>query len=104
MGESLLRLGKHADSGFVVVVDFGGLAGETGMGPSLGVFCDPMPYELLFEEGSCGTGRRMGEAIDKVKDLTAERQRDRSPVVVDGDVLPLKGGEERPTGVCLWVL
>ena len=52
----------------------------------------------------------MGEAVDKVEDSTAERKRDPrertagtrvaedcSPVVVDGDVLPLKGGEGRPT-------
>ena len=76
-----------------------------------------MPYELLLEEGSCGTGRRMGETIDKVKDSTAERKwdpraraagirvaEDCSPVVVDGDVLPLKGGEGRPPGERLGVL
>ena len=70
-----------------------------------------MPYELLLEEGSCGTGRRMGEAADKVEDSTAERKRDpsaraagtciaegRSPIVVDWDVLPLKGGEGCLTG------
>ena len=59
----------------------------------------------------------MGEAVDKVKDSTVERKRDPqarvarthvtedcSPVVVDGDVLPLKGGEARPTGGSLGVL
>ena len=56
-------------------------------------------------------GRRMGEAVGKVEDSMAERERDPraraartcvaedcSPVVVDGDVLPLKGGERRLTG------
>ena len=111
VGESALRLGKMCNPGFSVAVDFGSLAGETGMGPSLCVLRDAVPYKLLLEEGSCGTGGRMGEAVDKVEDSTAERKRDPrakaagtrvtedcSPVVVDGDVLLLKGGEGRPTG------
>ena len=117
VGESALMMGKRADPGFSVVVDFGSLAGETGTGPSLYVLHDVMSYKLLLEEGSCGTGRRMAEAVDKVEDSTAEKKRDLraradgthvaedcSPVVVDGDVLPLKGGEGRPTGGCLGVL
>ena len=108
MGESSLRLGKGADAGFSVPVDFGGLAGETGTGPSLGILHDAVPYQLLFKEGSCGMGRRLGKALDKVKDLTTERKRDpraraagtcvaedSSPVVIDGDVLPLKGSDGR---------
>ena len=100
-----------------VAVDFGSLAGETGTGPSLCVLHDAVPYELLLEEGSCGMGRRMGEAMDKVEDSMAERKRDPrakaavtrvtedcSPVVVDGGVLPLKGGERCPTGGRLRVL
>ena len=35
MGEWPLRLGKRANPGFNVAVDFGSLARETGMGPSL---------------------------------------------------------------------
>ena len=59
----------------------------------------------------------MGEAVDKVEDSSAERKKDPrarvagtraakdcSLVVVNGDVLLLKGGEERPTGGCLGVL
>ena len=59
----------------------------------------------------------MGEAVDEVEDSTEERKRDPrvraagtcvaedcSPVVIDGDVLPLKGGEERPAGGRLRVL
>ena len=60
VGESLLRLGKGADARFGVALDFGGLAGETRMGPSLDVYRDAVPYKLLFEEGSCGTCGRMG--------------------------------------------
>ena len=117
VGESSLGLGKGVEAGFGVAVDFGGLAGETGTGPSLGVLCDAMPYKLLFEESSCVTGRRMGEAVDKVEDLTVDRKRDPreraagtcvaedcSPVVVDGDVLPLKGGEGHQTEGSLGVL
>ena len=76
-----------------------------------------MPYELLLEESSYGMGGRMGEAMDKVEDSTAERKRDPrarvagthvaedcSPVVVGGDSLPLKGGEGRLTGGRLRVL
>ena len=76
VGKSLLRLGKGADAVFGVAVDFGGLAGETVTGPSLGVLCDAVQCELLYEEGSCGMGGRMGEAMDKVEDSTAERKRD----------------------------
>ena len=65
VGELVLRQGKCADPGFSVAVDFGSLAGETGTGPSLRVLRDAVPYELL-EEGSCGMGGRMGEAVDKV--------------------------------------
>ena len=98
-------------------MDFGGLAGERGTGPSLGVHCDVMPYELLFLEGGCGTGGRMGKAVDEVEVLSAERKRDSrarvaktqvaedgSTMVINGDVLPLKGGERRPTGGRLGVL
>ena len=76
VGESSLRLGKGADGGFGVAVDFGGLTGETGMGPSLGILRDTIPYKLLFEEGSCGTGRKMDKVMDKVEDSTTERKRD----------------------------
>ena len=112
MGESVIRLGKCANPEFNVAMDFGILAGETGMGPTLCILRDGMPCELRFEEGSCGMVRRMGEAVDKVEDSTAERARaartcgaeDCGPVVVDGDVLPLKRGEGRPTGGHLRVL
>ena len=76
MRESALRLGKCVDPRFSVAVDFGSLAGETGTGPSLCVLRDAVPYKLLLGEGSCGTGRRMGEAMDKVEDSTAERKSD----------------------------
>ena len=112
VGESALRLGKRANPGFSAMVDFGSLAGETRMGPSLCILCDAVPYELLLEEGSSGMFRRMGKAVDKVEDSTAEKKRgprarvagtrvaeDFSPMVVNGDVLPLKGGEGCPTGV-----
>ena len=113
-----MRLAKGADAGFGVAVDFRGLAGETGTEPSLGVLHDAVLYKLLFEEGSCGTGGRMSEAVDEVEDSTAERKRDPraraagtrvvaedcSPVVVYGGVLPLKGGEGRPADRRLGVL
>ena len=113
VGESSLELGKSADAGFDVEVNFVGLAGDTGKGPNLGGLCDAVPCKLLLEEGSCRTGRRMG----KVEDSTVERKRDPraraagnhvaedcSPVVVDGDVLPLKGGEGHLMGGHLGVL
>ena len=100
-----------------MAVDFGGLARKTCMGPSLGVLCDAVPYELLLEEGSCGAGGGMGEAVDEVEDSSSERKsdpwaraagtnvaEDGGAMIVDGDVLPLKGGERRPTGGRLGVL
>ena len=117
VGESALRLGKCANPGFSVAVEFGSLAEETGTGPSLCVNRDAVPYKLLLEEGSCRMGGRMGEAVDKVKDSTTEKKRnpraraagtlvaeDCSPVVIDEDVLPLKGREGHLTGGCLGVL
>ena len=60
---------------------------------------------------------KMGEATDEVEDLSVERKRDSraradgthvaengSSMVIDGDVLPLKGGEGRPAGGRLRVL
>ena len=59
----------------------------------------------------------MGEAVDEVEDLLAERKRDPqtraagtrvaedgSTIVINGDILPLKGGKGRPTGGHLGVL
>ena len=62
VGESSLRLGKQAHHGFGVAVDFGGLAGETGTGPSIDVLHDAVTYKLLFEEGGCGNGWKDGRA------------------------------------------
>ena len=76
VGELALRLGKLANPGFSVAVDFGSLAGETGTGSSLCVLHAAVSYELLLEEGSYGMGGRMGEAVVKVKDLKVERKRD----------------------------
>ena len=99
------------------MVDFGGLARKTYTGPSLGVLCDAVPCKLLLEEGSCGAGGGMGEAMDEVEDSSSERKRDPraraartnvaedgGAMIIDGDVLPLKGGERHPAGGSLGVL
>ena len=98
-------------------MDFGGLAGKTGMFPSLGILRDAMQYELLLEEGSCGMGGGIAEALDEVKESLSERKSDQraraarncvaedgGTTIIDGDVLPLEVGEGRPTGGHLGVL
>ena len=52
------------------------MASKAHTSPSLGVLCDAMSDELLFEEGSCGASGGMGEAVDEVKNSSSERKRD----------------------------
>ena len=55
MTKSSLGLGEGAYSRFRVAVGLGGLAGDAGTGPSLGIFGDAVPHKFLLEEGSSGS-------------------------------------------------
>ena len=103
VGEASLGQGKGTNAGFRVAVDLGGLAGEAGARPCLGVLRNAVPDEPLLKEGGGRAGRRVSKAVNQVKNMTPKRKgnpragssggditEDGGAVSIEGHVFPLE--------------